>query len=117
MSNESCLNVKTKPFLFLRKKHEKLNPFDLFVSINYSELVLGEAKEVGERVKFSSTSKVKVILIEIISTKMKQCWRRSDCLVCHEPMPSCAEFVLEDGCSSLTLNVIGTMGILLQTQN
>lgn len=91
------LKGKKKTIFFLRKKHEKLNAFDLFVSINYSELVL-QATELGEQVKFASTSKVKVILIQIVSTKMKQYWRKTNCFVCHEPLPSCAEFVLEEGC-------------------
>lgn len=29
---------------------------------------------------------------------MKQYWRKANCFVCHEPLPSCAEFVLEEGC-------------------
>lgn len=110
MSNEYYLKEK-------KKKNEKLNPFDLSDSINHSEQVLGKAKEVGEQVKFASTFKAKLVLMQIISTKMKQYWRRTNSLVRHEPMPSCAEFVLEERCSSLTLKVFRTMGILLQTQN
>lgn len=81
---------------FLRRKDEKWNPFDLFANISEFELVLEKAKEMDEQVKSASNSKVKLMLIQIISTKTKQYWR-TDCPVCHEPVSSSAEFSWKRG--------------------
>lgn len=72
MSNEYCLKEKEKRWVFfLRRKDENGNPFDVFAHINEFELVLEKAKEMDEQIKSASTSQAKLILKQIILTRMK----------------------------------------------